>query len=95
LKKYDIATTISYPVKGATGKTGNWRVFKPILDKSKCVKCLRCWIYCPEATIIRNKNDTIDIDYEYCKGCGICANVCKVKAIIMKRETIKNDKSND
>jgi len=66
------------------GKTGNWRVFKPILNKDKCVKCLRCWI--PEATIIRNKDDTVDIDYDYCKGCGICANVCKVKAIVMERE---------
>jgi pyruvate ferredoxin oxidoreductase delta subunit len=86
LKKYDVVTTISYPKKGAMGKTGNWRVFKPILDKKKCVKCLRCWIYCPEGTIIRNKDDTIDIDYVYCKGCGICANVCNVKAIIMERE---------
>jgi pyruvate ferredoxin oxidoreductase delta subunit len=86
LKKYDVVTTISYPKKGAMGKTGNWRVFKPILDKKKCVKCLRCWIYCPEATVVRNKDDTIDIDYVYCKGCGICANVCNVKAIIMERE---------
>lgn len=86
MKKYDVVTTISYPKKGAMGKTGNWRVFRPILDKKKCVKCLRCWIYCPEATIVRNKDDTIDIDYVYCKGCGICANVCNVKAIIMERE---------
>jgi pyruvate ferredoxin oxidoreductase delta subunit len=89
LKKYDVITTISYPKKGAQGKTGNWRVFRPVLDKSKCVKCLQCWMFCPEATIIRNKDDTISIDYEYCKGCGICANVCKVKAITMEREAEK------
>ena len=35
--KYDIVITISYPKKGAMGKTDNWRVFKPVLDKSKCV----------------------------------------------------------
>jgi pyruvate ferredoxin oxidoreductase delta subunit len=89
LKKYDVVTTISYPKKGAQGKTGNWRVFRPVLDKSKCVKCLQCWMFCPEAAIIRNKDDTISIDYEYCKGCGICANVCKVKAITMEREAEK------
>jgi pyruvate ferredoxin oxidoreductase delta subunit len=89
LKKYDVVTTISYPKKGAQGKTGNWRVFRPVLDKSKCVKCLQCWMFCPEATIIRNKDDTISIDYEYCKGCGICANVCKLKAITMEREAEK------
>lgn len=89
MKKYDVVTTISYPKKGAQGKTGNWRVFRPVLDKSKCVKCLQCWMFCPEATIIRNKDDTISIDYEYCKGCGICANVCKLKAITMEREAEK------
>jgi pyruvate ferredoxin oxidoreductase delta subunit len=89
LKRYDVVTSISYPKKGAMGKTGNWRVFTPILDKDKCVKCLLCWIYCPEATIIRNKDNTVDIDYEYCKGCGICADVCKVKAIIMERAVKK------
>ena len=89
MKKYDVVTTISYPKKGAQGKTGNWRVFRPVIDKSKCVKCLQCWMFCPEATIIRNKDDTISIDYEYCKGCGICANVCKLKAITMEREAEK------
>ena len=86
MKKYKAVTTISYPKKGAMGKTGNCRVFRPILDKEKCVKCLRCWIYCPEGTIIRNKDDTVDIDLDYCKGCGVCSNVCKVKAITLKRE---------
>jgi len=86
LKKYDVVTTISYPKKGAMGKTGNWRVFRPVVHKEKCVKCQRCWIYCPEGTIIQNKDGTVSIDYDYCKGCGVCANVCKVKAITMERE---------
>jgi len=89
LKKYDVVTTISYPKKGAMGKTGNWRVFKPILDKTKCVKCLRCWIFCPEGSIKREKDGTVSIDYEYCKGCGICASVCKGEAITMEREVKK------
>ena len=86
MKKYEIVTTLSYPKKGAMGKTGSWRVFKPKLDKKKCVKCLRCWIFCPEGAIIRKPDNSIEIDYEYCKGCGICASECKVKAIIMERE---------
>jgi len=86
LKKYPIITSISYPKKGAMGKTGTWRVFKPILDQNKCVKCLQCWIYCPEATIIRKEDNSVEIDYEYCKGCGVCANVCPTKAITMVRE---------
>jgi len=86
MKKYDVVTSISYPKKGAMGKTGSWRVFKPKLNKDKCVKCLQCWVFCPEGVITKNKDGTVSIDFEYCKGCGICANVCKVKAIVMERE---------
>jgi len=85
MKKYDIVTSISYPKKGAMGKTGSWRVFCPVFDKEKCVKCLRCWIFCPEGAIKRHADDTVSIDYDYCKGCGICAKECKVKAIVMER----------
>jgi pyruvate ferredoxin oxidoreductase delta subunit len=86
MKKYKVITSISYPQEGATGKTGNWRIFRPVLNIAKCVKCLRCWIFCPEGSIRRNEDDSIKINYDYCKGCGVCANVCKVKAISMDRE---------
>ena len=85
-KKYNVVTSISYPKEGAMGKTGSWRVFKPVFDKDKCVKCLRCWVFCPEGAVKKNKDGTVSIDMNYCKGCGICGNVCNVKAIIMERE---------
>jgi len=86
VKRFEVVTTLSYPTKGAMGKTGSWRVFKPVLDKEKCVRCLRCWIFCPEGAIKRLDDDSVEIDYDYCKGCGICARECKVKAIVMERE---------
>ena len=79
-------TPISIPVKGAVGKTGSWRTFKPVIDYTKCVKCLLCWLYCPEGVIIRKEDDSIEIDYEYCKGCGICAYECPRGAITMEEE---------
>jgi len=77
---------LSRPSVGAMGKTGLWRVFRPVIDLEKCVKCLLCWVYCPDGCIQLDEEDTPSIDYEYCKGCGICATECKVGAIKMVRE---------
>jgi pyruvate ferredoxin oxidoreductase delta subunit len=83
--KLDV-TPLSRPKIGGMGKTGFWRTFRPTIKKEKCTRCLLCWIYCPDACIKRGADDTVEIDYEYCKGCGICANECRVGAIEMKRE---------
>ncbi|MEA2054216.1 MAG: 4Fe-4S binding protein [Candidatus Thermoplasmatota archaeon] len=77
-------TTISYPEKAAMGKTGSWRVFRPLFHEDKCIKCWRCWIFCPEGAISRNELPSIN--YDFCKGCGVCANECPVNTIEMGRE---------
>jgi len=61
--------------------TGSWRVQTPRYDKGKCVRCLRCWFSCPEGCIKREEDDYVRWDLNYCKGCGICAQVCPAKAI--------------
>lgn len=73
------------PATSLENKTGGWRTFKPILDLGKCTKCLICWIYCPDGCIKRGVEE-ISINYDYCKGCGLCASECPVKAIAMVRE---------
>jgi pyruvate ferredoxin oxidoreductase delta subunit len=65
--------------------TGDWKTKKPVLQESKCTNCLFCWIWCPEPAIHRGAK-TISFDYNYCKGCGICAVECPVKAITMVEE---------
>jgi 2-oxoacid:acceptor oxidoreductase gamma subunit (pyruvate/2-ketoisovalerate family)/2-oxoacid:acceptor oxidoreductase delta subunit (pyruvate/2-ketoisovalerate family) len=65
-------------------KTGSWKVFRPEYDKEKCTMCNFCWFYCPEGCIYR-RDDHMDFDMDYCKGCGICANECPVEAIRMVR----------
>ncbi len=67
-------------------KTGGWRAFRPVIDQSKCVKCLMCWLYCPEMAVLWD-GEKVSINLDYCKGCGICANECPVKAITMVPET--------
>ena len=68
-------------------KTGDWRVFMPVVDEQRCTGCKICWFYCPEAAI-KMVDGIAKINYDYCKGCGICANECPVNAIKMEREAI-------
>ncbi|MHA1786202.1 MAG: 4Fe-4S binding protein [Candidatus Helarchaeota archaeon] len=92
LKKKEIPlSSVAYPIEGEAGKTGNWRTIRPVIEESKCVmvkkgemNCLRCWMYCPEACI--TKSIPPKVNYDYCKGCGVCAEECPSKAIHMEEE---------
>lgn len=66
-------------------ETASWRVFRPVMDKEKCIECGLCFSYCPANSIICQDGKYV-ITYDYCKGCGICANECPRKAIDMKPE---------
>jgi len=68
------------PGSFVTNKTGGWRTFAPILIESKCTNCLICWFYCPDGAILRGDKH-ITVNYDYCKGCGICVEVCAPKAL--------------
>lgn len=64
-----------------------WRTFKPEVNQEECTLCLKCYMLCPDGVIFK-ENDQLVIDYDFCKGCGICANECKFKAITMVKEEI-------
>ncbi|MCK7467238.1 MAG: 4Fe-4S binding protein [Desulfosudis oleivorans] len=32
-------------------ETGSWRSERPVVEKEKCIKCMFCWLYCPEGCI--------------------------------------------
>jgi pyruvate ferredoxin oxidoreductase delta subunit len=81
----------SSPAIGEAGKTGDWRDAFPSIDNEKCIPtkqnkpaCFLCWLYCPEAVV--SKTVPIQIDMEYCKGCGICAEICPAHAMTMISE---------
>ena len=75
-------------------KTGAWRSFRPVWDAEKCIKCYLCIDLCPEGAISAlplgedGKKQGVQIDYDFCKGCGICANECPHEAITMERDEI-------
>ena len=54
------------------------------LGNIQCEYCDLCRLLCPDLAITRNEHSgQIEIDYNYCKGCGICAEVCPKGAIKM------------
>ncbi|MCX7771235.1 MAG: 4Fe-4S binding protein [Proteobacteria bacterium] len=61
-------------------KTGTWRSFRPIWYEERCIQCYRCWTFCPDSSILIKDGKVAGINYDYCKGCGICAHECPKKA---------------
>ena len=85
-KKIPIGGLITEAGNAQSYNTGGWRTFKPIVDKEKCINCLMCWIYCPDSSVLVSDGKMIEFDYDHCKGCGICAEVCPKKCIKMEKE---------
>lgn len=61
--------------------TGGWRSERPIWDKEKCSNCMLCWVYCPDSSILVKDGEMTGIDYDHCKGCGVCVSECKFGAL--------------
>ena len=66
-------------------KNAGWRTLRPVINKEACVGCNNCYMCCPDGVIFKY-DGKVDIDYDFCKGCGVCAKECRLKAITMERE---------
>ena len=47
-----------------------------------CNECDNCVTYCPEG-MLKRVGHSLEFDYSYCKGCGVCAAECPRNVIIM------------
>ena len=59
------------------------------LSCGTCNLCLQCVSYCPDASIRPDgEKDTVAVDLDHCKGCGICAFECPRGVITMEDMSI-------
>ncbi|MEZ5074159.1 MAG: NAD(P)-binding protein [Solirubrobacterales bacterium] len=60
------------------------------LSCGNCFSCDNCYGVCPDNAVIKlgRPGERYEIDYDYCKGCGICVAECPSGAIQMVPEEI-------
>jgi 2-oxoacid:acceptor oxidoreductase delta subunit (pyruvate/2-ketoisovalerate family) len=59
------------------------------LSCGNCFECDNCYGVCPDNAVIKlGPGNRFEFNYDYCKGCGICASECPCGAIRMVPETI-------
>ena len=81
------APSVVAPANTPLRKTGNWRVWWPVIDLSRCSQCWVCFVSCPEGAIALDEGDNPHIDYDVCKGCLICVEECPTHTIHQVRES--------
>jgi pyruvate ferredoxin oxidoreductase delta subunit len=96
----EIATTLQEdrpysPNNSFTASVADWRINKPIFNKDYCIDCQFCWVYCPDISIISRDKKMVGIDFDHCKGCGICVEVCPTnpKSLLMFPEQKDGDEA--
>ncbi|WP_082792046.1 4Fe-4S dicluster-binding protein [Sulfurovum riftiae] len=71
-----------------TASVASWRVEKPVFNIDVCIDCQNCWVWCPDTSIISRDKQMLGIDYDHCKGCAVCVEVCPTnpKSLLMFSE---------
>jgi pyruvate ferredoxin oxidoreductase delta subunit len=78
-----------------TATVASWRVIKPVYNRDFCIDCQNCWVWCPDTSIISRDKQMLGIDYDHCKGCQVCVEVCPTnpKSLLMFLEAANNDEA--
>ncbi|HEY2134833.1 MAG TPA: NAD(P)-binding protein [Xanthobacteraceae bacterium] len=59
------------------------------LSCGNCFECDNCYGVCPDNAVTKlGPGNRFRFDYDYCKGCGVCAQECPCGAIMMVAEEI-------
>ena len=82
-------STFDEVVGGLDEKTALFEA-RRCLSCGNCFSCDNCYGVCPDNAVIKlgAPGERYEIDYDFCKGCGICAAECPCGAIEMVPEQI-------
>ncbi len=59
------------------------------LSCGNCFECDNCYGICPDNAVIKlGPGNRFKFNYDYCKGCSLCAEECPCGAIVMEPENI-------
>ncbi len=67
------------------------RTQRPVIRFDLCTKCQLCWYDCPDECFDPTPDGYFDVNYDYCVGCGRCAQVCPVKECIVMVDELRFD----
>jgi pyruvate ferredoxin oxidoreductase delta subunit len=65
------------------------RTQRPVVRFDLCTKCQLCWYDCPDECFDPTPDGLYDVNYDYCVGCGRCAQVCPVKECIVMVDELR------
>jgi 2-oxoacid:acceptor oxidoreductase delta subunit (pyruvate/2-ketoisovalerate family) len=76
-------------VQGGLDETNALYEARRCLSCGNCFECDNCYGVCPDNAVIKlGPGQRFKFNYDYCKGCGICAQECPCGAIAMVAEEI-------
>lgn len=76
-------------VQGGLDETSALYEARRCLSCGNCFECDNCYGVCPDNAVIKlGPGKRFAIDYDYCKGCGLCAAECPCGAIDMVPEAL-------
>jgi pyruvate ferredoxin oxidoreductase delta subunit len=68
---------------------GTTKSMRPVVRFDLCTKCTLCWLECPDECFDPVQEGFFDVNYEYCTGCGKCAQVCPVNDCIVMVDELR------
>ncbi len=76
-------------VQGGLDETNALYEARRCLSCGNCFECDNCYGVCPDNAVIKlGEGQRFRFNYDYCKGCGVCAKECPCGAIEMRPEEI-------